>query len=76
MDSTPMVSSLLNKLATYTNLPQGVREHEEAEDGVRRVAVMVRTSLFWAGENFDNGNNGFKFWAKMIFSTYLLVFTS
>ncbi|XP_010741922.1 solute carrier family 12 member 7 isoform X3 [Larimichthys crocea] len=41
MDSTPMVSSLLNKLATYTNLPQGVREHEEAEDGVRRVAVMV-----------------------------------
>ncbi|KAG8013867.1 Solute carrier family 12 member 7 [Nibea albiflora] len=41
MDSTPMVSSLLNKLATYTNLTQGVREHEEAEDGVRRVAVMV-----------------------------------
>ncbi|XP_041847585.1 solute carrier family 12 member 7-like isoform X1 [Melanotaenia boesemani] len=41
MDSTPMVSSLLNKLANYTNLSQGVREHEEAEDGVRRVAVMV-----------------------------------
>ncbi|XP_033506750.2 solute carrier family 12 member 7-like isoform X1 [Epinephelus lanceolatus] len=43
MDSTPMVSSLLNKLANYTNLTQGVREHEEAEneDGVRRVAVMV-----------------------------------
>ncbi|KAI3374447.1 hypothetical protein L3Q82_006267 [Scortum barcoo] len=42
MDSTPMVSSLLNKLANYTNLTQGVREHEEAEneDGVRRVAVM------------------------------------
>uniref|UniRef100_A0A3B5A446 Solute carrier family 12 member 7-like n=1 Tax=Stegastes partitus TaxID=144197 RepID=A0A3B5A446_9TELE len=39
MDSTPMVSSLLNKLANYTNLTQGVREHEEAEDGVRRVAV-------------------------------------
>uniref|UniRef100_A0A667XC92 Solute carrier family 12 member 7a n=1 Tax=Myripristis murdjan TaxID=586833 RepID=A0A667XC92_9TELE len=42
MDSNPMVSSLLNKLANYTNLPQGVREHEEAEneDGVRRVTVM------------------------------------
>ncbi|XP_070775755.1 solute carrier family 12 member 7-like isoform X3 [Enoplosus armatus] len=43
MDSNPMVSSLLNKLANYTNLTQGVREHEEAEneDGVRRVAVVV-----------------------------------
>ncbi|XP_047446250.1 solute carrier family 12 member 7-like isoform X2 [Mugil cephalus] len=41
MDSAPMVSSLLNKLANYTNLTQGVREHEEAEDGVTRVAVMV-----------------------------------
>ncbi|XP_077393202.1 solute carrier family 12 member 7-like isoform X2 [Festucalex cinctus] len=41
MDSNPMVSSLLNKLANYTNLTQGVREHEEAEDGVRRVAIMV-----------------------------------
>uniref|UniRef100_A0A8C4EPG9 Solute carrier family 12 member 7a n=1 Tax=Dicentrarchus labrax TaxID=13489 RepID=A0A8C4EPG9_DICLA len=43
MDSNPMVSSLLNKLANYTNLTQGVREHEEAEneEGVRRVAVMV-----------------------------------
>lgn len=45
MDSTPMVSSLLNKLANYTNLTQGVREHEEAEDGVRRVTVMVWTSF-------------------------------
>ncbi|XP_061926369.1 solute carrier family 12 member 7-like isoform X1 [Entelurus aequoreus] len=41
MDSTPMVSSLLNKLANYTNLTQGVREHEEAEDGFRRIAVTV-----------------------------------
>ncbi|KAM4557060.1 solute carrier family 12 member 7-like [Fundulus diaphanus] len=41
IDSTPMVASLLSKLANYTNLTQGVREHEEAEDGVRRVAVMV-----------------------------------
>lgn len=38
-----MVSSLLSKLANYTNLTQGVREHEEAEDGVRRVTVMVGT---------------------------------
>uniref|UniRef100_A0A3P8X0J8 Solute carrier family 12 member 7a n=1 Tax=Cynoglossus semilaevis TaxID=244447 RepID=A0A3P8X0J8_CYNSE len=44
MDRSPMVSSLLNKLANYTNLTQGVREHEEEaenEDGVRRVPVMV-----------------------------------
>uniref|UniRef100_A0A3P9LUJ2 Solute carrier family 12 member 7a n=1 Tax=Oryzias latipes TaxID=8090 RepID=A0A3P9LUJ2_ORYLA len=41
MDSTPMVSSLLNKLANYTNLTQGVREHEEAEDGNRRAPVVI-----------------------------------
>lgn len=43
MDSTPMVSSLLNKLANYTNLTQGVVDHEkaESEDGVRRVTVKV-----------------------------------
>lgn len=53
MDSTPMVSSLLNKLANYTNLTQGVREHEEAEneDGVRRVTAVVWTSLL----NFADG---------------------
>ncbi|GAA6067629.1 solute carrier family 12 member 7-like isoform X2 [Tachysurus ichikawai] len=41
MDSTPMVSSFLNKLANYTNLTQGVVDHEkaESEDGVKRVAV-------------------------------------
>ncbi|CAM4593085.1 unnamed protein product [Leuciscus chuanchicus] len=41
MDSTPMVSSLLNKLANYTNITQGVIEHEEAEseDGIQRVTV-------------------------------------
>ncbi|KAG7262041.1 hypothetical protein CRUP_015989 [Coryphaenoides rupestris] len=41
IDSNPMVSSLLNKLANYTNLTQGVREHEEAEyeDGVPRVTI-------------------------------------
>uniref|UniRef100_A0AAY4AS63 Solute carrier family 12 member 7a n=1 Tax=Denticeps clupeoides TaxID=299321 RepID=A0AAY4AS63_9TELE len=39
MDSNPMVSSLLNKLANYTNLTQGVVEHEEAEND--RVAVKV-----------------------------------
>jgi hypothetical protein len=36
MDSNPMVSSLLNKLANYTNLSQGVVEHEEDEDSRRR----------------------------------------
>ena len=43
MDSTPMVSALLNKLANYTNLTQGVIDHEkaESEDGVKRVAIKV-----------------------------------
>ncbi|KAF3858513.1 hypothetical protein F7725_011714 [Dissostichus mawsoni] len=43
MESNPMVSSLLSRLANYTNLTQGVREHEEYdnEDGVRRVAHTV-----------------------------------
>ncbi|XP_033838068.1 solute carrier family 12 member 7-like isoform X1 [Periophthalmus magnuspinnatus] len=41
MDSAPMVSSLLSKLANYTNLTQGVREHEEYEDGVRKVTATV-----------------------------------
>nr|XP_030712368.1 solute carrier family 12 member 7 isoform X1 [Globicephala melas] len=42
MDSNPMVSSLLNKLANYTNLSQGVVEHEEAEDSRRRQAKSPR----------------------------------
>lgn len=41
MDSNPMVSSLLNKLATYTNLSQGVVEHEEDEDSRRREAKVL-----------------------------------
>lgn len=44
MDSNPMVSSLLNKLANYTNLTQGAQEHEEAEDdeGPKKKAVKVQ----------------------------------
>lgn len=52
MDSTPMVSSLLHKLATYTNLTQGVREHEEAEDGGKKVPVTVRNLLFIHSSHF------------------------
>ena len=37
-----MVSSLLNKLANYTNLSQGAAEHEEAEDSRRRQAKVPR----------------------------------
>ncbi|CAG5895689.1 unnamed protein product [Menidia menidia] len=32
MDSNPMVSSLLNKLANYTNLTQGAQDHEDADE--------------------------------------------
>ncbi|XP_069348377.1 solute carrier family 12 member 7 isoform X1 [Eulemur rufifrons] len=46
MDSNPMVSSLLNKLATYTNLSQGVVEHEQAEDSRRRAAQTPRMGTF------------------------------
>lgn len=44
MDSNPMVSSLLNKLANYTNLTQGAQEHEEADDeeGSKKKAVKVQ----------------------------------
>ncbi|CDQ87109.1 unnamed protein product [Oncorhynchus mykiss] len=47
MDSNPMVSSLLNKLANYTNLTQGVKEHEEADDeeGPARSKKPVKVSL-------------------------------
>uniref|UniRef100_A0A4W5MD30 Solute carrier family 12 member 7a n=1 Tax=Hucho hucho TaxID=62062 RepID=A0A4W5MD30_9TELE len=39
IESNPMVSSLLNKLANYTNLTQGVTEHEEYEneEGVTKI---------------------------------------
>uniref|UniRef100_A0A8P0PI69 Solute carrier family 12 member 7 n=1 Tax=Canis lupus familiaris TaxID=9615 RepID=A0A8P0PI69_CANLF len=47
MDSNPMVSSLLNKLANYTNLSQGVVEHEEhEEDGKRREVKSPRMGTF------------------------------
>nr|XP_036871329.1 solute carrier family 12 member 7 isoform X9 [Manis javanica] len=46
MDSNPMVSSLLNKLANYTNLSQGVVEHEEAEESRRREAKSPRMGTF------------------------------
>lgn len=50
MDSNPMVSSLLNKLANYTNLTQGAQEHEEADDdeGPKKKAVKVeQRALFY-----------------------------
>uniref|UniRef100_A0A667FT51 Solute carrier family 12 member 7 n=1 Tax=Lynx canadensis TaxID=61383 RepID=A0A667FT51_LYNCA len=46
MDSNPMVSSLLNKLANYTNLSQGVVEHEEDEDSKRREVKSPRMGTF------------------------------
>uniref|UniRef100_A0A8C8MHP0 Solute carrier family 12 member 7a n=1 Tax=Oncorhynchus tshawytscha TaxID=74940 RepID=A0A8C8MHP0_ONCTS len=41
IESNPMVSSLLNKLVNYTNLTQGVTEHEEYEneEGVTKIRM-------------------------------------
>lgn len=43
MDTSPMVSSLLSGLANYTNLTQGVREHEEAEnnEGAKKKPIQA-----------------------------------
>jgi len=42
MDTRPKVSSLLSRLANYTNLTQGAKEHEEAEGfGDKRKASKV-----------------------------------
>ncbi|XP_074755929.1 solute carrier family 12 member 7-like isoform X5 [Athene noctua] len=46
MDSNPMVSSLLNKLANYTNLTQGVVEHEADEDSKRKEVKVPRMGTF------------------------------
>lgn len=46
MDSNPMVSSLLNKLANYTNLPQGVKEHEEDDDNRKKEVKAPRMGTF------------------------------
>ncbi|MEQ2187933.1 hypothetical protein ILYODFUR_015959 [Ilyodon furcidens] len=47
MDTRPMVSSLLSSLANYSNLPQGCKEHEEAEnneaESARKKPVKVPT---------------------------------
>lgn len=56
LDIRPKVSSLLGKLVNYTNLTQGVKEHEEAEntDGSKKkVSKVSRCSLlgqhWWVG---------------------------
>ncbi|XP_053577910.1 solute carrier family 12 member 5 [Bombina bombina] len=43
MDTSPMVSSMLSGLANYTNLTQGVKEHEEAEnnEGAKKKPVQA-----------------------------------
>lgn len=43
-----MVSSLLNKLANYTNLTQGVVEHEADEDSKRKEVKVFRfLIIYW-----------------------------
>ncbi|NWZ66706.1 S12A7 protein, partial [Acrocephalus arundinaceus] len=46
MDSNPMVSSLLNKLANYTNLTQGVVEHEADDDSKRKEVKGPQMGTF------------------------------
>ncbi|KAL7833128.1 hypothetical protein SRHO_G00301460 [Serrasalmus rhombeus] len=48
MDTSPMVSSLLSSLANYSNLPQGSKEHEEAEnnEGARKKPVQISAFSF------------------------------
>ncbi len=47
MDTSPMVSSLLSSLANYSNLTQGSKEHEEAENNeeARKKTVQVTRTL-------------------------------
>lgn len=46
MDTRPKVSSFISRLANYTNLTQGAKEHEEAESiSERKKARKVRTSV-------------------------------
>ncbi len=46
MDTRPKVSSLLSRLANYTNLTQGAKEHEEAENiGEKKKASKVYDPL-------------------------------
>uniref|UniRef100_A0A8C9WXX4 Solute carrier family 12 member 6 n=1 Tax=Sander lucioperca TaxID=283035 RepID=A0A8C9WXX4_SANLU len=46
MDTRPKVSSLLNRLANYTNLTQGAREHEEAESiGEKKKSPQMGTFM-------------------------------
>jgi len=48
MDTRPKVSSLLSRLANYTNLTQGAKEHEEAENiGEKKKARKVCTTAFF-----------------------------
>ncbi|NP_001125741.1 solute carrier family 12 member 6 [Pongo abelii] len=49
MDTRPKVSSLLNRMANYTNLTQGAKEHEEAEnitEGKKKPAKTPQMGTF------------------------------
>lgn len=47
MDTRPKVSSLLSRLANYTNLTQGAKEHEEAENiGEKKKPGKVDETLY------------------------------
>ncbi|XP_042638888.1 solute carrier family 12 member 7 [Orycteropus afer afer] len=52
MDSNPMVSSLLNKLANYTNLSQGVVEHEETMLTAISMSAIATNGVVPAGGSY------------------------
>lgn len=57
MDTRPKVSSLLSRLANYTNLTQGAKEHEEAES----IGEKKKPSKVWpvhARRTQDSGPRG------------------
>lgn len=48
MDIRPKVSSLLSRLVTYTNITQGVKEHEEEESSQASSKKAPKVSVYSA----------------------------
>lgn len=69
MDTSPMVSSLLSSLANYSNLPQGSKEHEEAEnneaESSRKKPVKVRNKIhLWKNHMIQHASASSVLWRQ------------